>query len=486
MPDQLLSPSEFAQTIKAKYPDYASVPDDVLAAKMLEKYPEYQAHVQPMRTWGDTAKDVAIGAAKGVGQYRLADAEPLAPVDARALTVVKSEPLPDSSWAPFRKMVASALPTVGGIVGGIAGGAPGAAAGGAAGQGYKDIITHAGEILPAVRDVARNLIDQPAATIKGAFSGAATGTKDAAIEAGTMAAGEGIGNVIVKSGSGLSRFLMGQAAGPTMALAREFPGLSQTMIENALSVSKGGLAKARALLSAEKATANAALDAAHAAGAAVPIAAATAGLQKTLTDQVINSADIPGGLAKLSRLELRIQQGRPGQLTMRQADALKTSLQNEARALYKSIAAGNSSRGIALEMVAKADMAQALNQAIQDVATKAGASGYKAANAAAQDLIGATRAISRRLVQPGGSVGRAMLDLATPAAAGGILAGGPGAVAMAAGTVAVKVATTPSSLSRAAIYLSNPAVQGFLRQLPKPVLEAIGAAFGAATSEPSK
>lgn len=33
-----LTPAEFARIIKAKYPSYASVPDDVLVAKMLEKY----------------------------------------------------------------------------------------------------------------------------------------------------------------------------------------------------------------------------------------------------------------------------------------------------------------------------------------------------------------------------------------------------------------------------------------------------------------
>ncbi len=45
MPDQMTT-AEFAQAIKAKYPDYASVPDDVLAAKMLEKYPEYKPQIQ--------------------------------------------------------------------------------------------------------------------------------------------------------------------------------------------------------------------------------------------------------------------------------------------------------------------------------------------------------------------------------------------------------------------------------------------------------
>lgn len=45
MPD-LLTPEAFAQSIKAKYPEYASVPDAELASKMLAKYPEYQDRVQ--------------------------------------------------------------------------------------------------------------------------------------------------------------------------------------------------------------------------------------------------------------------------------------------------------------------------------------------------------------------------------------------------------------------------------------------------------
>jgi hypothetical protein len=46
MSTPLLTPEAFAQSIKAKYPDYASVPDAELAAKMLEKYPEYRDRVQ--------------------------------------------------------------------------------------------------------------------------------------------------------------------------------------------------------------------------------------------------------------------------------------------------------------------------------------------------------------------------------------------------------------------------------------------------------
>jgi hypothetical protein len=71
---------EFAATIKAKYPAYASVPDADLAAKMLEKYPIYRDRVvdfqssatapEPslMESAGAMAGDLVTGAAKGLGQ----------------------------------------------------------------------------------------------------------------------------------------------------------------------------------------------------------------------------------------------------------------------------------------------------------------------------------------------------------------------------------------------------------------------------------
>lgn len=45
MPDQVTR-AEFAQRIKAQYPVYASVPDDQLVTKMLEKYPVYRSQIR--------------------------------------------------------------------------------------------------------------------------------------------------------------------------------------------------------------------------------------------------------------------------------------------------------------------------------------------------------------------------------------------------------------------------------------------------------
>lgn len=376
-------------------------------------------------------------------------------------------------------VIEAALPTAGGIVGGLVGGVPGAAAGGAAGEGLADLAAHATELPGAVADVARNLIAHPRETVSGFMSGAGSGALAAGQEAGTMAAGELVGQGLSRAAAGGAKFLMGEAAKPTLALAREFPDLSETMLNHALTVSEGGLAKARTLLHTTKNLANQALDAAHAAGARVPITAATDGLQKTFSDVVLNSSDPVGSLARLAKIESKVMEGRNGTLTMREADALKTSLQGEARNLYKSLQMGNGSKAVALDAVAKADMAAALNQAIEDTATKAGATGYRAANAAAQDLIGATRAISRRLLTSNTPASKIASEMATPAVGGAVLGGMPGAAAAATAMALGKATTTPSALSRIAIHLNNPGVQMFLRQLPKPVLEALTHLWGA-------
>ncbi len=70
----LLTPAEFAQQIKAKYPDYASVPDLELATRMLEKYPEYRDRVRldaspapepPAESLVQQAGHVGAGAIRG-------------------------------------------------------------------------------------------------------------------------------------------------------------------------------------------------------------------------------------------------------------------------------------------------------------------------------------------------------------------------------------------------------------------------------------
>lgn len=45
-----MTPAELAAKVKAKYPEYASVPDEELVAKVVEKFPEYKAHLDAPST----------------------------------------------------------------------------------------------------------------------------------------------------------------------------------------------------------------------------------------------------------------------------------------------------------------------------------------------------------------------------------------------------------------------------------------------------
>lgn len=399
--------------------------------------------------------------------WNLKEAQRKAPTD---INVTIGAPDESSMLSGAKDLAASAAPTVGGVVGGLVGGIPGAAIGGAAGEGYQQLIRHAGEIGPAALDVARNIVSEPVATARGATAGMLQGLKDSGLEAATMAAGEGVGKLVVGAATGTARWMMNQAGSTPMALAREFPELSQTLIDHALTYTKGGLNQARSMLTAYKRTAFSALDQAAANGAKVPLTEATSALGHVFDDAAVNSADPVGALAKLAAIERKIGQGRAAQLTMREADALKTSLQREVKALYKQVQSGGGTKGMAIELLAKASMADALNQAIERIATQAGAVGYKAANASAQELIGAVRAISRRLLMHGTSVGHVVADVTTPSLVGGVTGGLPGAAIGAASATAAKIATLPSNLSRMAVSLTHPAVQAFLRQLPKPAL----------------
>lgn len=57
--------AEFAQSIKAKYPVYASIPDDELATKMLAAYPQYQAQIKDAAPTAAPAAPAASGSGLG-------------------------------------------------------------------------------------------------------------------------------------------------------------------------------------------------------------------------------------------------------------------------------------------------------------------------------------------------------------------------------------------------------------------------------------
>lgn len=315
----------------------------------------------------------------------------------------------------------------------------------------------------------------------------ATGTSAGAIEnAKTMAgqavagaAGEGLGRVAQAVATPASRWLMDRAFNPTDRLAREFPGMSDTAIENAIAVSKGGMEKARSLLKDAKNVANGALTKAQTAGATVPLDEATAGLQTTL-GKVANSSDIAGDVNILARVEREIAVGRKSTLTMTEADSLKTQLQREARQAYANARGPNGTPAMAVEAEAKKDMAASLNAAIDRIASGAGASGYGEANGIAQELIGVNRGMARA-TKSGPNVVRLMLRPGIGAAVGGAIGAEEGHPGL--GALAGMYATTPASMSRLAILLGNPIAQQVLRQVPRPIIQALMDRWQPATAD---
>lgn len=346
---------------------------------------------------------------------------------------------------PSSSTVAKALPAVGGAIGGMIGGPAGAAVGGAAGQGYKTLVQNAAEIPGAMRDVARNAMQYPSETAEGAVSGVNRGGLDTGLQAAAQGGLQKAGDVAsTVATSKVAPWLMDKALNLSDKLSREFPNLSQTMIENALTVTQGGLNQARKMLRAAKDQANGALATAERAGAAVPITAATDGLNTTL-QKVVNSSDPEGGLRALIAAERKITTGRSPTLSPTEADALKVSLQTQSKALYAAEKAGTGRPNTTIHAQALADMAASLNQALGNITTQAGAPGYRDANAGAQEMIGAVRGIAK------GMKGNDIISAARK---------GPSAALGA-------TVTTPAMLSNFGLMASKPSMQALLKQSPR-------------------
>lgn len=145
---------------------------------------------------------------------------------------------------------ASTLPMVGGMIGGFAGGAPGAALGGAAGQGFKQAIQSAGEIPGAVADVARNMITQPGATLRGFTEGATQGAKGAAVEGGIQGAMEAAGGMAMRGLSNAGRAVYRGYLKPSLAghSINDAQRIVDTALREGLPISQFGKEKAETLI----------------------------------------------------------------------------------------------------------------------------------------------------------------------------------------------------------------------------------------------
>lgn len=168
------------------------------------------------------------------------------------------EPTKAASGPSAVSQAAEFLPTAMATGGAIAmGGLPGAILGGTAGEGYKQLAQHATELPGAIRDVARNLVSQPKATLQGAVQGAKEGVQNAALQGGVQGGAEVgaglVGKLLTKGGSRLYQ----SALKPTKAAREEYPTIVQTGLKAAIPVSRGGAEKAAGLVTKSKAAADA-------------------------------------------------------------------------------------------------------------------------------------------------------------------------------------------------------------------------------------
>ena len=378
------------------------------------------------------------------------EAEPAAPIQAA------------SAGRTWTDTAVDLLPAVGGVaggiiggiggavggmgIGGVPGGIGGAALGGAAGEAWKQNINR-------LRGASAPETPGQAAT-------------DIGVQGAIQGAGQAVGGALAAGAGKAATYGMSRALNLTDRLSREFPQLSQTMIDKAIAVSPKGLAKARAMLTAAKGEANAALTAAHEKGATVPITAATDGLSRTLA-KVMQSEDVEGGIGALAAVERKIAAGRAAAMTPMEADALKASLQTQSKALYLAGKMGQGRPNATIKAHALKDMATSLNQHLGDITEAAGAPGYRAANAEAAEMIGAVRGLEKGL-RPGANLYQAMVRPGTGMLLGGALGSQQGgSKGAAAGALAGAAIGSPQGMSKAAIALSKPGVQIMLRNSPR-------------------
>lgn len=419
------------------------------------------------------------------GRYSVADIEP-------PKSGTGAYGVPDVAFAPQRSTLAqvtdaavTAAPAIGGMVGGMVGGKTGAAMGGAAGEGYRELATHARELPSAMIDVARNVVAHPRETLTGFAQGATQGAVDAGTEALEQGALQGAGDLAAAGGTKMAKWLMNRATSRVSAkLLQDFPELSDTLIDHALSVSKGGYEDARALLLGAKAKATVALHVAERGGATIPIEL-TPDLAESLKTALLEKAVKAGAVTApagqplsvaTKRLDPATQalfaqidaaaNGGTLHLSPTQADVFKTQLQKESRALYANRGAPNGQRAMGMDATERGEFASRLNDAIDTIAA-----GYKAANAEAKPLIGAVRGI-KQAIRPNGNLHQALVRPAIGMLVGEETGRHTGVNPIVTG-VAGAALTSPAGMSREAIILAHPAMQAILRQVPRSTADLI-------------
>lgn len=322
--------------------------------------------------------------------------------EAAIASVIKSygpvEPMaahaqPEPSEPSMLDKAADWLPTIGGGIGGLVGGIPGAAAGGAAGEGFKQLATKAGEIPGAVADVARNLLTQPEATMRGAVEGMTQGAKAAGTQGATQAAAEGGGRVV---GAGLRTMGRGFARAGALPLVEQtskYGPIGKLIVENRTPVTKAGLEKAGRLKTVAQGAKSDALEQAQLhglrGGQHVPEFVTDALGKAEPYAEKARRAGMPDPSPDFAARGNAIVKANPEIISLKAADEIKGTLDDTLGPAYKKLRARE---GVSPDERINLELSQAISRA-----QEAAVPNYRGLNKDIMDKSGLERVIRRRL-----------------------------------------------------------------------------------------
>lgn len=372
-----------------------------------------------------------------------------------------------------------ALPAVGGGIGGIVGGIGGTAFGLGIG-GVPGAIGGAG-LGGATGEAAKQLINRYRGKA-GTPTSVAEAARDMALQGGIQAAGEATGQGLMKAGGMAAHGLMDFAIRPAPTVAEEFGDIAGTAIRERLpvgSIVPGGT-KGSALANAARgesgAKTTALLKESGKAGTMLSPEAIARGPVSKLAGDIAKQPLSDSELHQVSKLFTEYLRENPSEITPLAVKEMKTAAQRIAKPIFKALNSGNiPPAGEAMKAQfnkAIADGAKDALETLPDVGAAVGKS-----EARTQGLIGTAKAIrraeSRRLPL--------VAEIAGPlvgAVAGGATGNDTKGIAAGAGTgvtaaVLTRAILSPRTTSRAALGLTNPAIQQALRQMPRASVYAL-------------
>ena len=374
----------------------------------------------------------------------------------------------ERSWAD---MAVDALPTLGGLAGGIVGGIGGTVAG--MGVGGVPGAVGGAALGGGAGEAARQMINRArgeAAPTSATEAATAIGTQGAT-QAGSELAGRGI----VKAAGMAARGLMDFAIRPAPTVAEEFGDIAATAIKERLPVGSvlpgatKGSARAKSAMRESGADTRRLLTDAEKAGTSFRPQDVARGPVTELAGDIAKQPLSTSELQQVSRMFAEFLDTQPGRVAPNAMKDMKQAAQRIAKPIFRALNQGNS-------VAAGESLKAQFNKAIADGAKEALETipGVGASEARTQGLIGATRAIrraeSRRLPLVAELAAPIVGGVAGGASDGGSLGGVGQGVSVALLTRAL---LSPRTTSRAALGLTDPAIQQVMRQMPRASVYAL-------------